>query len=209
MVQAFQPARPGPKGCKSDNNSQHLARRLGGTYTFSPMLIREATAADSEVVAPLILKVLTQHEAWDPARYGLSPNLAKEYRRWFGKLAEDPRTTILLAEVKGRVVGYLVGTVHHDRPIYRTGDYVVIHDLWVDDAGADAGRELLKAAADHYAKTGVTQLRAATAAANERMRGLLQASGFRVCQIDLLMELPKPKPRKSARRVEGDAPDAI
>jgi L-amino acid N-acyltransferase YncA len=171
------------------------------------MHVREATTADTEIVAPLILKVLAQHDSWDPARYGLLPDVAGEYRRWFGKLAEDPRTTILLAEEDGRVAGYLVATVHHDRPIYRTGEYVVIHDLWVDDRGGDAGRELLKAAAAHYAGTGVTQLRAATAAANERMRGLLQASGFRVCQIDLLMELPKPKARKAARRDEGTASD--
>jgi L-amino acid N-acyltransferase YncA len=173
------------------------------------MQIREATTADTEVVAPLILKVLAQHEVWDPARYGLAADVAKEYRRWFGKLAEDPRTTILIAEDLGRVVGYLVATVHHDRPIYSTGDYVVIHDLWVDEGGAEAGRELIKAVAEHYAKTGVTQLRAATAAPNERIRALLQSAGFRVCQIDLLMELSKPKSRKTARRVDGSAPDPV
>ncbi|HEY2586025.1 MAG TPA: GNAT family N-acetyltransferase [Tepidisphaeraceae bacterium] len=173
------------------------------------MQIREATTADTEVVAPLILKVLARHEKWDPARYGLAPEVEKEYRRWFGRLAEDPRTTILIAEDEGRVVGYLVATVHHDRPIYRTGDYVVIHDLWVDDGNPDAGRELLKAVAEHYSNIGVTQLRAATAAANERVRALLQSAGFRVCQIDLLMELPKPKSRKATRRVEGTTPDSI
>jgi L-amino acid N-acyltransferase YncA len=172
------------------------------------MQIREATTADTEVVAPLILKVLAQHEVWDPARYGLAGDVAKEYRRWFGKLAEDPRTTILVAEENGRIVGYLVATVHHDRPIYRTGDYAVIHELWVEEDGADAGRELLKAVADHYATMGVTQLRAATAAANERMRAVLESAGFRVCQIDLMMELPKPKPRKGkATRADDAATD--
>jgi L-amino acid N-acyltransferase YncA len=168
------------------------------------MIVREATTADSDAVAPLILACLTQHEAWDAARYGLAAEVAKEYRRWFGRLAEDPRTTILIAEMDGRPVGYLVATVHRDRPIYRTGDYAVIHDLWVEDPASDAGRELLKDAADRYAAAGVTQLRAATAAANERVRTLLKSSGFRICQVDLLMELPAPKPRKKAvRRAES------
>jgi L-amino acid N-acyltransferase YncA len=167
------------------------------------MLIREATSADTDAIAPLILKCLAQHEAWDSARYGLSPDVAREYRRWFGKLAEDPRTTILVAEVDGRLTGYLVATVHRDRPIYRTGDYVVIHDMWVDEAGGDAGRELLKTAAERYAAAGITQLRSATASANERIRGVMQSCGFRVCQIDLLMELKAAKPRKTVPRAKS------
>lgn len=173
------------------------------------MIVREATTADSDAVAPLIIACLTQHQSWDAARYGLAPEVEKEYRRWFGRLAEDPRTTILIAETDGRPVGYMVATVHRDRPIYRTGDYVVIHDLWVENPDGDAGRELLKHAAERYAAAGVTQLRAATAAANERVRTLLKSAGFRVCQIDLLMELPAPKPRKKAsRRAAGAAPNA-
>lgn len=171
------------------------------------MIVREATTADSDAVAPLIIACLTQHESWDAARYGLTPEVEKEYRRWFGRLAEDPRTTILIAEESGRPVGYMVATVRRDRPIYRTGDYVVIHDLWVENPDGEAGRELLKHAAERYAAAGVTQLRAATAAANERVRTLLKSTGFRVCQIDLLMELPAPKKRKkkSQRATAADA----
>lgn len=173
------------------------------------MIVREATSADSETVAPLILTCLTQHESWDAARYGLAPDVAKEYRRWFGRLAEDPRTTILVAESEGKPVGYLVATVHRDRPIYRTGDYAVIHDLWVEDSAGEAARELLHDAAQRYAAAGVNQLRAATAAANERVRTLLKSSGFRVCQIDLLMELPAPKARKKPpRRADADTAPA-
>jgi L-amino acid N-acyltransferase YncA len=176
------------------------------------MVIREATTADSDAVAPLIIACLAQHESWDTARYGLTGDVEKEYRRWFGRLAEDPRTTILIAEEDGRPVGYMVATVRRDRPIYRTGDYVVIHDLWVENPDGDAGRELLKNAAKRFAAAGVTQLRAATAAANNRVRTLLESTGFRVCQIDLLMELPAPKTRKKARKetsatapIAGDA----
>jgi L-amino acid N-acyltransferase YncA len=169
------------------------------------MNIREATTADTEAVGPLILKCLAQHEAWDSIRYGLAPDVAGEYRRWFGRLAEDPRTTILVAEADGRMAGYLVATVHRDRPIYRTGDYVVIHDLWVEDSSGEAGRDLLNSAAKRFAASGVTQLRAATAASNEKTRKLLEACGFRVCQIDLLMELPKTK-RKSSRKAEPAKP---
>lgn len=169
------------------------------------MIVREATTADSDAVAPLIIACLTQHEAWDAARYGLKTDVEKEYRRWFGRLAEDPRTTILIAEDNGRPVGYMVATVRRDRPIYRTGDYVVIHDLWVENPDGEAGRELLKDAAERYAAAGVTQLRAATAAANERVRTLLKSTGFRVCQIDLLMELPVPKKRKRPARRPAEA----
>lgn len=163
------------------------------------MIIREATTADTDAMGPLILRCLSQHEAWDPARYGLSPEVAREYRRWFGKLAEEPRTTILVAESDGQVTGYLVATVHRDRPIYRSGEYVVIHDLWVEDARDDAGRELLNEAARRYAAAGATQIRAATAEANERIRGVLQSCGFRVCQIDLVLELSKPKARRASK----------
>ena len=164
------------------------------------MIVREATSADVEAVGPLLLKCLTQHESWDPARYGLSADVAREYRRWWGRLAEDPRTTVLIAYEADRAMGYLVATVHRDRPIYRTGDYAVIHDLWVEDDGEEAVAQLLRAARQRFSAAGATQLRAATAASNERARQLLQRSGFRICQIDLLLELPPPKPRKSAAK---------
>jgi L-amino acid N-acyltransferase YncA len=165
------------------------------------MTIREATPADIDSLGPLLLKHLARQELWDGSRYGLHPDMGREYRRWFGRLAEDPRSTVLVAAGEAGFVGFLVATVHRDRPIYRTGEYAVIHDLWLDDeAGDDAGREMLKFAAQRFAASGITQLRAATAAANERVRALLQGCGFHICQIDLLKELPAPKPRKQSVR---------
>ena len=164
------------------------------------MTIREANSADTESVGHLILQSLSQHQAWDSARFGLLPDVRKAYRQWFGRLAEDPRAAVLIAETDGKVVGFLVVTVERDAPIYRITEYAQIHDLWVAEEHAEAAKTLILAAEARFAGSGITQLRATTAAANERVRKLLEASGFSVCTIDLLKQIPAARPRKSAAR---------
>jgi len=169
------------------------------------MTVREAIAGDAEAVGPLLLKCCAQHEAWDAAKYGLTENVIREYRRWFGQIAEDPRTFLLVAEDGKKVVGFLIAAVRREAPIYRLKEYALIQELWVEPEyhGTGVGRDLINAAAAMVRPLGITQMRAETAASNEPLRKMLESCGFRTCMVDLLLELPPSAPKRRRPRAAG------
>jgi ribosomal protein S18 acetylase RimI-like enzyme len=156
------------------------------------MEIRPAQVADVEGVLPMVAKICALHEAWDPAKYGFLPHPEERYRRWLGTRSGDERSVFLVADDgKGRLAGFLIGTVETEIPIYRLKEYGFIHDLWVEEEfrHEGIGRQLTMAAVERFAAMGVKQVRLDTAAANEPARKLFESCGFRPSAIEMLMEL--------------------
>src|SRR5258708_25178324 len=102
------------------------------------MNLRPATPADVPAVLPMVAKICALHEAWDPDKYGFIPNVAERYRKWLTTRATDPRSAFLVAErpsaenEPAKLVGFLIGTVESEIPIYRLKEFGFIHDLWVE-----------------------------------------------------------------------------
>lgn len=166
------------------------------------MICRTAIAGDREKVGPLLAKSLRVHEEWDPQRYGVQPDALQQYARWFGKLAEDPRCTAIVAEdEQGRIVGFLVATVEKTPPHFRLGQFAMIHDICIEPEHRtpEVGQAMLECAAREFELFGVEQMRAAIAVSNVAAQQTLADCGFRACTINFLREIPakpKRKPRK-------------
>src|SRR4051812_44518608 len=107
-------------------------RRGGGGRTLERMTIRPAKAGDVGHVLPMVDKVCALHESWDPAKYSFKDQPGAMYQRWLTARANDPRSVFLVAEADGNIVGFLVGTVENEIPIYRLEEFGFIHDLWVE-----------------------------------------------------------------------------
>src|SRR5438105_4339773 len=140
------------------------------------MTVREAIAGDADAVAPMLLRCCAQHESWDAAKYAVMDNVLREYRRWFGQIAEDPRSFLLVAEdEQKKIVGFLIAAVRREAPIYRLKEYALIQEFWVEPEyhQTGVGREMVMAAIATFAAIGITQIRAETAAGNEPLRKLL------------------------------------
>lgn len=164
------------------------------------MTIRPAVAADVEAVLPMVQRISALHQSWDEPRFRTNANLIDSYRRWLTARATDPHAVFLVAEesrTPGALGGYLVGTIEDEIPIYWTPRCGWIHDLWVDEPlrRRGVGRRMTQIAIERFRATGVTQIRLQTAAANDAGRRLFSSCGFRVCTIEMLMELsPTPPP---------------
>src|SRR4051812_29412497 len=88
------------------------------------MQIRPATINDVPAVLPMVEKICALHESWDPAKYGFVPGIAPMYRGWLANRADDSRSVFLVAEREAdQLVGFLVGTVEREIPIYRLKEY--------------------------------------------------------------------------------------
>jgi GNAT superfamily N-acetyltransferase len=165
------------------------------------MTIREAEYADTDRLAPMILQACAHQQLLDPQRYGLVDDLKTHYRRWFGKMAEDPRMTVLVAEDEGELVGFLVASVEKDPPIYRVGEFAVIHDLWLNEAHRKhgVGRQLIKSAQEKFESLGIKQMRAEAIAGDSIVQHMFELCGFRPCTAMMVYEKAASKRRKKSR----------
>jgi GNAT superfamily N-acetyltransferase len=162
------------------------------------MTIREAEYGDTEALAPMIVQACAHQQLLDPQRYGLVDDLKTHYRRWFGKLAEDPRMTVLVAEEDRQILGFLVASVERDPPIYRVGEYAVIHDVWVNEAyrNRGVGASLIATAQEKFTSLGIKQMRVETIVGDPIPERLFETCGFRACTSLMVYEKPAPKRRK-------------
>jgi N-acetylglutamate synthase-like GNAT family acetyltransferase len=164
------------------------------------MTIREAEYADTDKLAPMILQAAAHQQLLDPQRYGLVDDLKTNYRRWFGKMAEDPRMTVLVAEEEAEVVAFLIASVEKDPPIYKVGEFGVIHDIWVNEAFRNrrVGASLVKALQQKFEAMGIKQIRVEAITGDSVVHHLFESCGFRPCTSLMLYEKSAPKRRKKS-----------
>lgn len=157
------------------------------------MPIRPATPSDIPAVRPMVREICEMHARMDPERYGFLGDVVERYERWLPQRAADPRSVFLVAESEagGAVVGFLVGAVESNIPIYTLREYGFIHDVWVEPEHRGRGHAsaLVDAALARFRAMGVAQVRLETAAANEAARRLFARRGFRTGTIDMLRVL--------------------
>ena len=160
------------------------------------MDIRPATPQDVPAVLPMVAKVCAFHENLDPAKYGFVGDPERTYSRWLASRAADPRGVFFVADAgragASKLVGFLVGTVETEIPIYRLKEFGFVHDLWVEPDYRHEGiaRQMVTLAVERFAGIGVKQVRLDTATANEPARSLFAACGFRPSVTEMLIELP-------------------
>ena len=152
---------------------------------------RIGNAGDFQAVIPMMWQHRQRQQQHDPALYALHPEAERRFRLWMGRMAEDARATLLVAEEEGRIVGFLYATIEKDLPIYLHDEFALVQEWWVEppSRGRGIGRALLKHAAADLAKAGVTQIRVRTAAVDQDVRSTIQRCGFRPGPCDMVMDL--------------------
>ncbi|CAG0968547.1 phosphinothricin acetyltransferase [Phycisphaerales bacterium] len=158
--------------------------------------IRPATPADVPAVLPMVAAICAHHEALDPERFAMLPDVVQRYERWLPQRAADPRSIFLVADSTGHstppaIVGFIVGSMERNIPIYRLDEFAYLHDLWVqpDFRRQGVATALLNEAIARFRAIGAKQIRLETALANEHARRVCETCGFRAATIDLIREI--------------------
>ena len=151
------------------------------------MSIRPGRAEDIPQVLPLVAKTIAFHQGLDELRFGAVPNAHLRYEGWMRR----PDTIFFVAEVEGRVVGFLLGAIQEEYAMYRTGRYGMLHDLWVEPEHRRCGlaRGMVTAALDRFRDEGLHQARLDSAFKNKTAQALFAACGFRPSVVEMLAEL--------------------
>lgn len=157
------------------------------------MEIRDATEADVPAVLPMVARICALHAAWDAERFRTREHPERLYDPWLRERAGDrQRSVFLVAEHdSGQLVGYVVGTIEPEIPIYWMPECGWIHDLWVEEPyrHEGVGRQMAMLTVERFAALGVKQIRLQTAAANEAGRALFTSCGFRPATVEMLLPL--------------------
>lgn len=170
------------------------------------MLIRAATADDVPAILPMVRAICALHEARDPERFRVLPDVVDRYARWLPERARDPRSVLIVAQRNesdvgpapgaladsGALAGFVVGTVEPEIPIFWVPECGWIHDLWVEPAARrrGVGKLLAQAATDRFRDIGVKQVRLHTGAFNDAARAMFTECGFRVSVVEMLRAFP-------------------
>lgn len=155
------------------------------------MDVRAAKPTDVPAVLPMVRKLCELHRSWDRGKYDFVDGIEEMYRGWLTARASDPRAVFLVAHREGvGPVGFLIGTVEKEIPIYRLKEYGFIHDLWVEPDYRNEGlaRQLVMLAVERFEEIGVQQVRLDTAGPNDVARKLFERCGFRVSVVEMLRE---------------------
>lgn len=186
-----------------------------------PFVIREATAADTEPLTPLIRAALQEQAEAAPHRYTPTPDFEMQFRRWLGKLFEDPRSIVLIAfpspktlsgnppQIAGArpipdstpltaktILGYLLASVQKSAPIFHPPEYALIHHLYVLPAYRRLGvaDRLVAGAVKVFSDMDIPQLRVETYAHNAPARHFFESVGFHPATLSMTLPLNS-KPR--------------
>lgn len=156
------------------------------------MRIRPAAGADVASVLPMVAKLCELHRRWDASKYGFVDDIVARYERWLPERAADPRSVFLVADAGTAIVGFIVGTVEREIPIYVVKEFGFVHDTWVEPAwrGRGAGKQLAIEALRKFSGMGLSQVRLDTAMANDAARALFTSVGFRSSVVEMLHEGP-------------------
>lgn len=157
------------------------------------MPTRPATPADVPAILPMVRAICDLHEAHDPQRFAVRPDVLERYAKWLPERAVDPRSVFLVATLptSPAPVGFAVCTIEPEVPIFWVPECGWIHDLYIMPHARRQGlaRELVDAITVRFTALGVKQLRLHTATFNDAARATFAAEGFRPCVVEMLKPL--------------------
>lgn len=153
------------------------------------MVIRSATRDDVAGVLPMVRALCDLHAAADPERFKVREDVLQRYGAWLPERAEDPRSVFLVAQEGGAgLVGFTVGTIEPEVPIFWVPECGWIHDVWVEPRarGGGVATALVEEAVSRFTRMGVAQVRLHTGWFNEAARRAFAGAGFRACVVEML-----------------------
>lgn len=153
--------------------------------------VRDAIDADVPAILPMVRSICSMHEKLDPPRYAMLPNVVSMYESWLPMRIADGNSVVLVGEADRKIVAFLVASVETNIPIYRLDRFGFIHDVWVEPAwrGRGIAKALALRAVEKFRAIGVKQIRLETATDNPGARALFSSCGFRVANVDMLLDL--------------------
>ena len=158
--------------------------------------IRPATAADLPRMGRLGALLVETHHAFDAQRFlAVRPRTPTDYASFLAKQLERPDVVVLVADIRGDVIGYAFAAVEGYDYMSLRGPAGVLHDIMIDPGSRSrgVGRLLLQATLTALKERGVPRVVLSTAERNGPAERLFASMGFRRTMIEMTREMDDPK----------------
>src|SRR5688572_5848388 len=97
------------------------------------VVVRRATKDDAVQVAEYAMKLVEQHQVYDPLRFAQIANV--DGMKWFyGGQTDAKDAVVLVAEIEGKVVGFAYVTYEEKNYAELAVSAAHLHDIYVDES---------------------------------------------------------------------------
>jgi ribosomal protein S18 acetylase RimI-like enzyme len=156
------------------------------------ILIRPVTDDDSDAIAEMWLALVAYHLALDPSLPPAAPGGEHRYVRRMLSRLDDPYTRTLVAEIDGRVVGFVLGMILDLIPdIFDQSPGGFLADIYVepDHRRNGVGRTLVESLKVWFREQGVDHFEWHVAARNPAGQAFWRSVGGREVMIRMSANL--------------------
>lgn len=154
--------------------------------------IRLAVETDAEAIARLWEALVKFHQTIDPDLPAAAPGGGMLYAQRLTNRLHDTHTRVLVAEVDGKVVGYVLGVIVDLTPeMFAQENSGFLADIYVDEAyrTQGIGRGLVESLRNWFAERGVKHFEWYVASQNETGRAFWTAIGGRDMMVRMRQNL--------------------
>ena len=153
--------------------------------------IRKATINDHQGVIKYAIKLVHQHQNFNPLRFVEFANHEQQLFDFFAEEIVNPKAVVLVVEVENKIVGYSFTRLEESSFVDIAPASAWLHDIYIDESvrGLGAGKLLLDASIDGAKQLGSQILILQVAAQNEFAKKLFEDHGFSVATYEMMMNL--------------------
>ena len=141
---------------------------------------RTARWGDVEAILPLWREMMDYHAHLD-CRFEPAPQAEKHWREALSRWLKDDDYRILVAEAKGRLVGYIIGTIKSSPPVLLPPQFGLISDICVapEWRRTGVGRRLYETLQGWFKERGLNVVQLNVAQRNRVSQAFWEKMGFR------------------------------
>jgi len=141
--------------------------------------IRAASRGDVEAILPLWREMMEYHAHLDP-RFQPAPRAERLWTEALSRWLKDDDYRILVAEAKGRLVGYIIGTIKSSPPVLLPPRFGFITDICVTPEWrrTGVGRRLYETLQEWFKERGLNIVQLNVAQRNRVSQAFWEEIGF-------------------------------
>jgi GNAT superfamily N-acetyltransferase len=154
--------------------------------------VRRALPEDARAVAELAIKLVVQHQNYNPRRFARLATV--EQAEWYyGSQTKAADAAVLVAALEEKIVGfaYIQYEARNYAELLETAAW--LHDIYIDEEarGSNAGKLLIENSIAVAGELGADKLMLSVAAENEFAREFFGRRGFRETMVEMMLDLTK------------------